>query len=287
MSKNWITFFTIILFKASFLDAQSLKECFYLGVDAQKRGAYADAIDFYQRVIFFDENQEFLQEAIVNTANIFVVMENFNRAVSVYHQALPFFKGKDRLLISLQIIQCLLATHDYTSALHELYELEAEMDGESELWHSLFYLKGITYLGMEQIDSSFKYFHLMAGNHKEARDQIDIAFKIIKKGFGKKEKTAYVLSLLFPGAGQLYAGDVRNALNVFLLSAGFGFLTVYSAITISPTTAILNIMPWWSRYHIGGLNRSKESVRLYKMKKNEEAYSLILVAHALSMTHHQ
>jgi hypothetical protein len=79
-----------------------------------------------------------------------------------------------------------------------------------------------------------------------------------------------------PGSGQLYAHDYRNGINVFLLSTGFIVLATYTAINSSTTAAFLNVIPWWTRYHIGGMNRAKDSVIQYKIKHRKKSYIQLL-----------
>jgi hypothetical protein len=81
-----------------------------------------------------------------------------------------------------------------------------------------------------------------------------------------KPKTAKILSIIIPGLGQFYAGDVKNGLNSFILSGGLMFLGVRSAINNSVLDAALSIMPWYQRYYTGGYNKA-EAIAEAKIKE--------------------
>ena len=69
-------------------------------------------------------------------------------------------------------------------------------------------------------------------------------------------KTAKMLSIFMPGLGQAYSGDTRGALNSFILIAGLGTLSIYTASNYSFFDGALSILPWMTRYYLGGIQHA-------------------------------
>ncbi len=76
----------------------------------------------------------------------------------------------------------------------------------------------------------------------------------------KNPKTARVLSMILPGAGQFYAGDIKNGLNSLLLNALLGFWFVTTGLAYTFVDAAATVTPWLFRYYGGGIRRAGEIV---------------------------
>ncbi len=82
----------------------------------------------------------------------------------------------------------------------------------------------------------------------------------------KKPKTAAYLSI-FPGLGQLYAGDYKDALNAFLLDGTLIALSVYSIATLDLWTFSLLEMDLLVRFYRGNLYNAQKETFTYNYKK--------------------
>jgi tetratricopeptide (TPR) repeat protein len=251
--------------------AQTLDDCFRLARQHEAAGNKEAALDYFQRVIYFDNAQIYLKEALLSTANLYFNDKDFDRAAAFYHRAMGYYEGAEQRKISFQIITCHLTAQQYMAALEELLALELELETKEEKNYFLF-LKGTTHLGLSQTPEAREAFMELVSQVPEWQSEVETIFRKLTKAERRNEKAAYFMSAAFPGLGQLYAHDYRNGLNVFFLSSGFLALTIYSALTISPTAALLNVIPWWSRYHIGGMTRAQDSVRQYKVKQRAKQY---------------
>ncbi len=90
-----------------------------------------------------------------------------------------------------------------------------------------------------------------------------------------KPKIAYYLSF-FPGAGQLYLGNYKDAANSFLLSATFMTLFLYTSFNYSIIDAVISVMPYFYRYYVGGINKSKNFAETKKKDKKQKLLNNIL-----------
>jgi TM2 domain-containing membrane protein YozV len=71
-----------------------------------------------------------------------------------------------------------------------------------------------------------------------------------------KPGLAKLFSIFIPGAGQFYAGDIKNGFNSLLLTGGFLALGIYSLLFFTPFDAIVTVAPWFQRYFMGGYKRA-------------------------------
>ena len=93
------------------------------------------------------------------------------------------------------------------------------------------------------------------------------------------------LSMIFPGAGQFYAGDLKNGFNSLILNAGLLTWFVSYAFTYSTIDAAFTIGPWFYRYYLGGFQRAGKMVTIKKGKTVKpfvlENYSCFRITHIL------
>jgi tetratricopeptide (TPR) repeat protein len=78
---------------------------------------------------------------------------------------------------------------------------------------------------------------------------------------------ALIMSAILPGAGQLYSGFKREALNSFTINAIFLTLTAQSIRYAGTLDLIVAVLPWFQRYYVGGFNRASILARQKQMKK--------------------
>jgi hypothetical protein len=90
-------------------------------------------------------------------------------------------------------------------------------------------------------------------------------------------KLARVMSIIFPGSGQIYAGDLKNGLNSFGLIAGLAATATALSASILFIDAAIIIFPWFQRYYMGGYQKAY-AITLDKQKnrKNEVFAHLIM-----------
>jgi hypothetical protein len=89
-------------------------------------------------------------------------------------------------------------------------------------------------------------------------------------------KKAKVLSMIMPGLGQLYVGDVKNGLNSFLLSTGLLALGLRSAFINNPLDAAIATLPWFQRYYQGGYKKAELIAVAKIQEKRYKIYNQLL-----------
>ncbi|MEM7037457.1 MAG: hypothetical protein AAF570_10790 [Bacteroidota bacterium] len=92
----------------------------------------------------------------------------------------------------------------------------------------------------------------------------------------KKPVVATVLSYILPGAGQIYGGDVKNALNSVLLTAAFTGLGIYVWTAVGVLEAGILVAPWLFRYYRGGATRAGHNLRNRQAEKRDMLFRQML-----------
>jgi hypothetical protein len=241
---------TISVFISVTTKAQGLEETFKYANSQFENHAYENALEVYRRTLFFDTQNQYGAFVFKNMADCLYKTEHYEEAAYYYDLAYFVHSGDEQNEITLQKASCHLLLSDYNKAKMELFNLPDNLSLEHrEL--SIFYDAMINF-ALGEFDASKSLFMQIARDTSVVNALFVKNAKIDKL----KPKTAKVLSIILPGLGQFYAGDVKNGLNSFILSGGLFFLGVRSAINNSILDAALSIMPWYQRYYTGGYNKA-------------------------------
>ncbi|MBC7774143.1 MAG: hypothetical protein H7246_01790, partial [Phycisphaerae bacterium] len=92
----------------------------------------------------------------------------------------------------------------------------------------------------------------------------------------KSPKTARILSMILPGAGQFYAGDIKNGINSLLLNALLGYWFVATGISYTFLDAAATVTPWLFRYYGGGIRRAGEILEKKKEERLRKVFRKVL-----------
>lgn len=251
------------------LGAQTAEQCINIAREQIILGNDLAARQMFQRVLFFDR-KTYGMECYQQLAELNLRTGNFGQ--SAFYFDLVFQNAKSDAEKNEALVQkagALLLQEKYTEARREILSLK----DESEEWkmRKLLYL-GACFYGEKDFAASEKIFLQIVGDKSPSqRAEVKKHFKKAKKINRKKPKTAKVLSMVLPGAGQLYAGDYRNALNSFGLNALMAYWFIYTAQTFTFSDAILSTGSWVFRYYAGGYQRAPlltEEVKDKKLKDN-------------------
>lgn len=264
----------ILIFSLSLVAfSQSLKETFELAETFQASGNHDAAIETYMRVIFFDEEEIFVKDALLNTANLYFIEKDYINAALFYQRAGAYYEKNVSIPLFQQKVNAYLSANEYQSAREELlYFNEHDFSTEEQL-NTYYFQYGVAYYGLQEYDQAQAYFsRLIDKNNSLDQDKLTKIIAKVKKAERKSIAAAFYMSAVIPGLGQMYAGDWRNGINSFLLSGGLIATGIVTAYIYTPLDAFLVVFPWWSRYHLGGMYGADQSVRQFKVKKRHQYY---------------
>ncbi len=239
------------LFFGNALQAQSVADVYDMAVELQNQKQFNSAIKYFQRVSYFGNGYN-VTACLLHTADCYYELNDLIRANEFYEMAY-FSSGNDSLrnLIALSRAAIFIYDKKYLESLQEIF---STTDDESIIETRNIYL-ATCYFGLNKFEES-KSLLVEFVNDSVSKTQliklIDKATRIQKRN----PKTAKILSMIIPGLGQFYAGDIKNGINSFLITSAFMYLTINTTIHYSIFEAAA-VLPWYSRYYIGGFNRAQ------------------------------
>lgn len=260
----------LIISRTLFLHAGNTVDSVLAFADAQYlKGNYRLALKEYQRISFHtDYSDPYFQ---LRLANCYSRIGEWEIARNYYDQVFNLAAG-DSLLVEAKIrkISGLIRENEYNLALIDLFGLP---DTTYRKYHREFNLLfGICYFGLEDFDEAKRYFKVVVAESIQAQEEIEKIFsdkKLLKR---PKPGFAYALSVVLPGLGQIYSGDIKDGLNSFFLTESLIILAVFVAYEYTLIDAIVSVLPWYQRYYLGGLNHAKEAAILQRKRNRSEVY---------------
>lgn len=236
------------------------------------------AIKAYQRVLLF-ERSRYGGACYANLADLFFQEGDWQR--SAYFYDLSYHSaGSDsaRAEAVLGKAAVLLLQQAYTGALIELFTLPDDRNDPFYRRRQLYL--GAAYFGARNFkDARLALLSLLPPDSTpEARAAFDKAFKKAQKIAAKKNKTARLMSMVVPGAGQFYAGDVKNGLNSMVLNGVLVYWFVAMAEAYTFPDAMLTVFPWMFRYYAGGIQRAGKILEVRKEEKLKRVFLELIIS---------
>ena len=86
------------------------------------------------------------------------------------------------------------------------------------------------------------------------------------------------MSMLIPGSGQIYMGNIGNGLNSIILVGGIATATVYIWQVYGIIDALLSTGSWYYRYYTGGYKGARNLAIEKIENKKAQVYNNVLDA---------
>jgi tetratricopeptide (TPR) repeat protein len=236
---------------------------------------YQLAVKEYQRALFFSEGNQFdyLYQQI---AHSFYINNQFEQALYFYD--LSYKTAKNDSIKFERIFNrslCFLKTNKFKQSIQELLNLTDSLSNYFNDRRNFYF--AVSYFGLEDFKKSESYFLACLKNaDKNARTEIEDLFGRKKNLYRPNPKTAKTLSMILPGSGQIYAGDVKNSLNSVLLTGSFVMLAIVMAQQYSILDAVLTALPWFTRYYKGGYANAKKIAQNKRAIRKDNTYKEVL-----------
>ena len=272
----------ILLFTASFLinwlvSAQDLEQTYQSGKANFSLGNYQVAALELERVIFFGAGK-YDAEIFEMLGQIHQIEGDFNRSASCFSQASDYATTPEGFLRN-KIAQAsnLILADKAMLAKIELLGLNDNIPDTFQV--KQYFLLGISEFSVGSFEESRLAFkRAISISNPASITRIDSLFETLKNIKHPNPKTARLLSMILPGTGQFYSGDVKNGLNSLLLTGGFITVGLMVATNYSLIDAVISIIPWVQRYYIGGFKRAGNIAKDRLLQKQDEIYQQILLS---------
>lgn len=247
---------------------QSIAQAFTLANQEFEAGRFASAIETYQRVLFFDSTQTYSPSIYARIAHSLYTEKRFAEAANYYD--LAYFstdEDSSQTAYSLQKVACLLFLKQYSFAEVELVDLPNPISRPTQERERRLYV-GLTAYAQGEFDQAEAAFKSLVTD----TTQVHALFRTNDRISRINPKKARILSMILPGLGQLYVGDVKNGLNSLLLTGGLFYLGLRSALNTTFIEGTLSFLPWVQRYYQGGFQKAE---RIAHEKIQEKRYELL------------
>lgn len=271
---SYIILFSLYLFTP--VKGQDIHQMKQFSDEQFNRGNYQLALKEYQRVIYFDKHGEY-DELYARIASIHFLNSDYDNALKYYDFALRL-EPNDSMKYELMLKKALsnFKQNRYMAALNELFDLPAHPSEFLQDKKNLYL--GICYFGLNDMDKSRDHFvELFDSTGIQKVDRLFSDFNDFKRKYrpGKIE----LMSMLLPGLGQVYTGEIFNGLNSFFLISGVTVYAVYTAANYALIDGLLVLSSWFYRYYTGGYtNASAFAVKKIENERTDvyhEIFTLI------------
>ena len=246
--KNWIIYLISFLSSVS-LTSQNQIESFQFALNNFESENYDLCIPYFKRIAFFESDN------ITNLnylADSYYKIKSYDNAL-VHYSLIYNLLTKDSMKneVCFEMAKCYMSQEKYEYAKIEILNIKEHNNYfKSRKNYYLF----LIYLYEGDIESSKKYFLKINELSDFNYIQVDSIFSRLERKIRRTNpKVASALSMVLPGAGQVYSGDFSSGLNSLLLTTTA--LSVFTIISIrySALDAILSVFPYYQRYYVGGV----------------------------------
>jgi tetratricopeptide (TPR) repeat protein len=263
---------SLILFTAG-SPAQTVGETRAFADSLYAAGHLDDALPAYQRTAFFNR-PAVDPEVLSRIADCFIAGGDLEKALEFYdhsYYAQPADSIKKEVLFRKSA--CYLKSHNYNFALMELLSLDDSLSKGFDNKRN-FYL-GMAWFGLEDFSKAGSYFEKCAADSM-SRDMIRAIFADTRQFYRPHPRLASWLSILLPGAGQIYSGEIWSGINSLMLTGFFVGLGFYIISITTPIDALFTALPWFQRYYQGGFQRAADFAKNKRSQNRSRIFDQVL-----------
>ena len=260
--KKFTIFLILICSNINSVKSQSQKEANIIADKLYKEMHFQEAYKIYKRVLFFKDS--------INEYDYFKLgackeaMRDSMSAVYYYKLGINISQEDSvKALYLIKISNIHIQNQNYSNAIYYLL-ISREVANQNQLSRINFLLGSCYYLNEDFVNSK-KYFLYTL---KEDSLKLESCYAKVYKKY-PNPKTALWLSVIFPGLGQFYTGEIREGLNSLILNSFLVGIFVYTSKESSFITASLSISPWMYRYLQGGAENAERLARKKINRRNK------------------
>jgi tetratricopeptide (TPR) repeat protein len=268
------TVYTIIFSFFVFVSvSQTLEETYRFADEQFEAGNYHSALTEFQRVAFFDTQNQF-EDVYQKTGDLFYTTGDFNSAIRNYDIA-SRLERNDSIKAEIRIKKalCYFKLNNYYFALNELLSITPSQNLTIKNKINLF--SAIAWFGVEDYNQALiSLSHVINQEDIPELEEIFNHFEKNRKRFspGKVE----LMSILFPGLGQVYSGNPGSGINSLVLVGGLAVVAVWAWQTYGLMDALLSVSSWYYRYYTGGIQNARATALNRIAQEREDTYHQIM-----------
>lgn len=252
------------------LPAQNFEETIKFADDEFNSGNLTTALKSYQRALFFSEGRENLH-LFMQIAEISYLTQNYESAQKYFGLAYDQ-SGDDNLKTELLFKKASsqMLNKNFQFAIIDLLSVN---DTDRVVQKRLNFYLGTCYFGLEDFSKSRSCFEYCV----EPEDKKALADLFSdKKLLSPSPRKARIMSMILPGLGQTYSGDLKAGFNSLALTSALIALGINISVKYQPVDAIITILPWYQRYYTGGFGKAEEIAAKRRNHKRNKVYTSVV-----------
>ncbi|AFK03084.1 Tetratricopeptide TPR_3 repeat-containing protein [Emticicia oligotrophica DSM 17448] len=267
----------LLILSFSFVYSQDIKQTFDFANELYNKKDYEGASISYRRVIYFDKADQYRKDCYKNIADCLYETQQFEEAADYYE--LAFFQQKSdssKAEVIFRKLSCFLILNSFDYAEIELLSLPSNLTPK-QAQRKMFY-SAVLNFSIEKYDlAKSQFLSLIDSTNKETKEKIEQLFTKNEKINQLSPRKAKIMSMLIPGLGQFYAGDLKNGFNSMVLTVGIATLGIATAVkSTSPFDVLVTAAPWFQRYYMGGYKKAEQIAINEKKRRRSKVYNQIL-----------
>jgi tetratricopeptide (TPR) repeat protein len=270
---RYLSLSVLIVFSLSaiqVLHAQNFEETINFADNQFKSGELATALKAYQRALFFSEgrNNLYLFRQIAELSYFNNDYETAQKYYGLAYNQSDNDSLRTELLFSKAF--CQILNKNYQFAIIDLFSVA---DTSRIIKNRLNFYLATCYFGLEDFNQAKTFFKSCIA----LKDTAELASLFTRRNIlSPSPKKARIMSMILPGSGQIYSGDLKAGLNSLLLTSGLIAVGVNISIRYRPIDAVFSILPWYQRYYTGGYGKAEGIALRKRQLKRNEVYNKIL-----------
>ncbi len=235
------------------------------------QGNYDAAITEYKRYLFFHPDDPGVGEVYYNIGVAYRSQGLWTEAVTALRAATHLTTDdKAKSEYQLELAVTLIAAQDYDLARLELIKVTMRTSS-AQLYRRALFLQAVASIYQFRWEDARESLRNYTTDEK-----LDMLLEAATDMPLKSVRLARVLSTIFPGAGQTYAGDWRGGLNALLLNGAIGFLGVDAVLDGYYVDAGLwGVFIFW-RYYRGNTFRAGQAAERFNQQESRKTAEAIL-----------
>lgn len=268
------TVFTAIFSFIVFLSvSQTIDETYRFAEKQFVAGNYQTALTEFQRVAFFDSENQFgnIHHKI---GDLFFATGDYNSAVRNFDIAARAEQNDSiKTEIVIKKALCYFYQDNYFFALSELLSVVPPQNEVLENKINLF--TAVAFFGVEDYSQAYESMRKILPEEEATKlEEFFIRFEKMRNRFrpGKIE----MMSILFPGLGQIYCGNPISGINSIILVGGIAVVAVWVWHTYGLLDALLSVSSWYYRYYTGGIQNARGAALDRIAHERENTYNQMI-----------
>ena len=216
---------------------------------------YFESITEYKRILFAG-NYDNKEKILFDMANVYYNLKEYNEAEIILHELVnKDFSSQLSKSALILLAQIYWDIYDYNSMRNVLDALDVRLKGSKK--QKIQYITAWTYFFQTDFEQGINILENIEGQkYGDLITDITEVYKLPLKSVTK----ARILSIIVPGAGQLYSGDYKNSFYSFFLVGSISVSMLHDLIERAYFTGALKYFFLYMRYSRGSIYNMESKI---------------------------